>query len=114
MIPQPSVPVRRILASTLLLVLPAVLAAQDSLALADTRQISDIVVHPTNPDLVYVAALGHIWAPNPERGVFRSKDGGRTWERILFKNDSTGVVDLIMDPNNSNVLYAGLWQAGRT
>lgn len=85
-----------------------------SLGLAETRQISDIVVHPTNPDLVYVAALGHIWAPNPERGVFRSKDGGKSWEKILFKNDSTGVVDLVMDPNNPNVLYAGLWQAGRT
>ena len=69
---------------------------------------------PTNPDLVYVGVLGHIWAPNPERGVFRSKDGGKTWEKILFKNDSTGVVDLVMDPNNPNVLYAGLWQAGRT
>ena len=84
------------------------------MGLADTRQIADVVVHPTNPDLVYVAALGHVWAPNPERGVFRSKDGGRTWEKILFKNDSTGVVDLVMDPNNPNVLYAGFWQAGRT
>ncbi|MDB4877543.1 MAG: hypothetical protein JWM41_3989 [Gemmatimonadetes bacterium] len=82
--------------------------------LADTRQIADIVVNPTNPDLVYVGALGHVWAPNPERGVFRSKDGGKTWDKILFRNDSTGVVDLIMDPNNPNVLYAGFWQAGRT
>lgn len=84
------------------------------MGLAETRQISDIVVNPTNPDLVYVAALGHVWAPNPERGVFRSKDGGKTWERILFRNDSTGVVDLVMDPRDPNVLYAGLWQAGRT
>ena len=82
--------------------------------LAETRQIADIVVNPTNPDLVYVGALGHVWAPNPERGVFRSKDGGKTWEKILFRNDSTGVVDLIMDPHDPNVLYAGLWQAGRT
>src|SRR6185437_3904293 len=52
--------------------------------------------------------------PNPERGVFRSKDGGKSWEKILFRNDSTGVVDLVMDPNDPNVLYAGLWQAGRT
>jgi photosystem II stability/assembly factor-like uncharacterized protein len=84
------------------------------MGLGDTRQIGDIVVNPTNPDLVYVGALGHVWGPNPERGVFRSKDGGKTWQKILFKNDSTGVVDLIMDPNNPNVLYAGFWQAGRT
>ena len=84
------------------------------MGLGDTRQIADIVVHPTNPDLVYVGALGHVWAPNAERGVFRSKDGGKTWEKILFRNDSTGVVDLVMDPNNPNVLYAGMWQAGRT
>ena len=85
-----------------------------SMGLTETRQIADIVVNPTNPDLVYVGALGHVWAPNPERGVFRSKDGGKTWEKILFRNDSTGVVDLVMDPSNPNVLYAGLWQAGRT
>jgi len=84
------------------------------MGLGETRQISDIVVHPSNPDLVYVASLGHVWAPNPERGVFRSKDGGKTWEKILFRNDSTGVVDLVMDPTNPSVLYAGLWQAGRT
>jgi photosystem II stability/assembly factor-like uncharacterized protein len=84
------------------------------MGLKETRQIGDIVVHPTNPDLVYVGALGHVWAPNAERGVFRSKDGGRTWEKILFRNDSTGVVDLVIDPNNPNVLYAAFWQAGRT
>ncbi|HXD48094.1 MAG TPA: glycosyl hydrolase, partial [Gemmatimonadaceae bacterium] len=84
------------------------------MGLGDTQQIADIVVNPTNPDLVYVGALGHVWAPNAERGVFRSKDGGKTWGKILFRNDSTGVVDLVMDPNDPNVLYAGLWQAGRT
>jgi photosystem II stability/assembly factor-like uncharacterized protein len=84
------------------------------MGLKETRQIGDIVVHPTNPDLVYVGALGHVWAPNAERGVYRSKDGGKTWDKILFRNDSTGVVDLVMDPNNPNVLYAGFWQAGRT
>jgi photosystem II stability/assembly factor-like uncharacterized protein len=82
--------------------------------LGDTRQIADIVVHPTNPDLVYVGALGHVWAPNAQRGVFRSKDGGKTWDKILARDDSTGVVDLVMDPNNPLVLYAGFWQAGRT
>jgi len=84
------------------------------LGLGETRQIGDIVVNPTNADLVYVGALGHVWAPNPERGVYRSKDGGRTWQKILFRNDSTGVVDLVMDPNDPRVLYAALWQAGRT
>jgi len=84
------------------------------MGLGETRQIADIVVNPTNPDLVYVGALGHVWAPNPERGVFRSRDGGKTWEKILFRNDSTGVVDLVMDPANPSVLYAGLWQTGRT
>jgi len=84
------------------------------MGLGETRQIADIVVSPTNPDLVYVGALGHVWAPNPERGVFRSRDGGKTWEKILFRNDSTGVVDLVMDPANPSVLYAGLWQTGRT
>jgi photosystem II stability/assembly factor-like uncharacterized protein len=83
------------------------------MGLGETRHISDVVVHPTNPDLVYVAALGHVFAPNPERGVYRSRDGGRTWQRILFVNDSTGAVDLVMDPGNPNVLYAGFWQAGR-
>ncbi|MFL5616042.1 MAG: WD40/YVTN/BNR-like repeat-containing protein [Gemmatimonadaceae bacterium] len=84
------------------------------MGLKETRQIGDIVVNPTNPELVYVGALGHVWAPNAERGVYRSKDGGRTWDKILFRNDSTGVVDLVMDPNNANVLYAAFWQAGRT
>src|SRR5437867_3720983 len=84
------------------------------IGLKETKHIGDIVIHPTNPDLVYVGALGHVWAPNPERGVFRSRDGGRTWQKILFRNDSTGVVDLAMDPNNPSVLYAGFWQAGRT
>jgi photosystem II stability/assembly factor-like uncharacterized protein len=84
------------------------------MGLADTRQIADIVVNPTNPDVVYVGALGHVWAPNPQRGVFRSKDGGKTWEKVLFRNDSTGVIDLVMDPNDPNVLYAALWQTGRT
>src|SRR3954465_6974150 len=84
------------------------------MGLGDTRHIADIIVHPTNPDLVYVGALGHVWAPNAERGVFRSKDGGKSWEKILFRNDSTGVVDLVMDPKDPGVLYAGLWQAGRT
>ena len=84
------------------------------MGLRETKHIGDIVIHPTNADLVYVAALGHVFAPNAERGIYRSKDGGRNWEKILFRNDSTGAVELVMDPSNPNVLYAGFWQAGRT
>ena len=85
-----------------------------SLGLERTRQISKVRVHPTNPDIVYVAAEGNIWAPTPDRGIYRSKDGGKTWDKILFRNDSTGAADLAMDPSNPNVLYAAFWQAGRT
>ena len=85
-----------------------------SLGLRATRQIARVRVHPTNPDIVYVGAAGSVWAPTPDRGVYKSRDGGRTWTRILFKNDSTGVSDLAMDPSNPDVLYASLWQAGRT
>ena len=83
------------------------------LGLADTRQISRVRVHPTNPNLVYVAAQGHVWGPNPERGVYRSKDGGKNWSKILFRDDSTGVTELAMDPSNPDVLYAGFWQVYR-
>src|SRR5215213_7328934 len=82
--------------------------------LGDTRQISRIRIHPKNPDIAYVAAIGHLWAPNEERGVFRTKDGGRTWQKILFRDASTGAIDLAFDPSNPNVLYAALWQFRRT
>jgi photosystem II stability/assembly factor-like uncharacterized protein len=81
--------------------------------LADAQIISKVRVHPTNPDLVYVAAFGHHAAPNPERGVFRSKDGGKTWDKILFRDNKTGAIELILDPNNPQVIYAGLWEAYR-
>lgn len=84
------------------------------MGLVETRHIAKIRIHPHNPDVVYVAALGKVWGPSPERGIFKSTDGGETWRRILFRNDSTGAIDLSMDPNDPNVLYAGLWQAGRT
>ena len=83
------------------------------LGLKDTRQIAAVLVHPWNPDLVYVAALGHAFGPNPERGVFRSKDGGKTWDKILFRNDSAGVTDLVTDPSNPAILYAATWQVVR-
>ncbi|MFZ5623440.1 MAG: WD40/YVTN/BNR-like repeat-containing protein [Gemmatimonadota bacterium] len=83
------------------------------LGLVETRQISRVRVHPKNPDVVYVGALGHVWGPNPERGVYRSVDGGKTWKKILFRNDSTGVSDLVLDPSDPRVIYAAFWQAGR-
>ena len=83
------------------------------LGLAETHAIARIRVHPTDPDRVYVAALGHPFGPNPERGVFRTTDGGETWEKVLFRNDRTGAVDLVMDPNDPDVLYATLWEVYR-
>jgi photosystem II stability/assembly factor-like uncharacterized protein len=81
--------------------------------LEDTRQIPRIRVHPKNPDLVYVAALGHVWGPNEQRGIFRSKDGGKTWEKILSRGDKAGAIDLILDPTNPNTIYAGFWEVYR-
>ncbi len=83
------------------------------IGLANAGQIGAIRVHPANADLVYVAVLGHAFGPNPERGVFRSKDGGKTWEKVLFRSDSAGAVDLALDPANPRILYASIWQARR-
>src|SRR5260221_2620090 len=83
------------------------------IGLADTQVIAKIRVHPTNPDLVYVAAFGHHAAPNPDRGVFRSKDGGKTWEKVLYRDPKSGGNELIIDPGNPRVLYAALWEAYR-
>ncbi|MEJ7759811.1 MAG: glycosyl hydrolase [Gemmatimonadaceae bacterium] len=85
-----------------------------SVGLGDTRQIGRVRIHPTNPDIAYVAALGHVWGPNPERGVFKTVNGGKTWGRLLFRGDSAGAVDLILDPSNANILYATFWHAHRT
>jgi photosystem II stability/assembly factor-like uncharacterized protein len=84
------------------------------MGLEKTQTIARIRIHPTNPDLVYVAALGDPYAPNPERGVFRSKDGGKTWEQVLFRGEKAGAVDLVIDPKNPDVLYAALWEVFRT
>jgi photosystem II stability/assembly factor-like uncharacterized protein len=81
--------------------------------LEDTEQIGKICVDPKDPNLVYVAAVGHMSGPNEERGVFRSKDGGKSWQKVLFKSDKAGASDLIIDPGNSNVLYATIWQFKR-
>src|SRR5918911_1487377 len=88
-----------------------------NVGLADTRHIAKIRVHPKDPDLVYVAALGHAWGPNEERGLYRSRDGGTTWEKILFhpsRSDRAGAIDLSMDPHNPRILYAAFWEAQRT
>jgi photosystem II stability/assembly factor-like uncharacterized protein len=84
------------------------------LGLAETRQISRIRVHPENPDVVFVGAFGHAFGPNPERGVYRSLDGGRHFERVLFVDDQSGVIDLSMDPANPRILYAATYEAHRT
>jgi photosystem II stability/assembly factor-like uncharacterized protein len=78
------------------------------------RHIPRIRIHPANPDLVYAAVLGDLYQPGPDRGVYRSLDGGRTWERILFANEHAGAVDLILDPNNPRILYASTWRIRRT
>lgn len=84
------------------------------LGLADTQAVGRIRVHPSNPDLVYVAALGHPYGPNPERGVYRSANGGRDWTRVLFRDDRTGAVDIDLDSNDPRVVYATLWEVYRT
>ena len=83
------------------------------LGLEDTRHIGRVRIHPNNPDIVYVAALGHAFGPNKQRGVFRTTDGGKTWENVLFKSENAGAVDLSMDPSNPRILYASIWQVRR-
>ena len=85
-----------------------------NMGLRDTRHIARVRVHPRNPDIVHVAALGHAFGPNEERGVFRSTDGGETWERVLFVSNGAGAVDLSMDPNNPRTMYASIWQVHRS
>jgi photosystem II stability/assembly factor-like uncharacterized protein len=82
--------------------------------LADTHTISGIVVDPHDPDIVYASSMGHVFKPNADRGVFKSTDGGKTWHKILYVDDNTGAIDLVMDPGNPRVLYASMWQAYRT
>ena len=84
------------------------------LGLNDTQQIGDLVIDPRDPDRAYVAAIGHAFGPNAERGVFRTTDGGRTWKKVLFLNDSTGAMDLTIDPTNPRILFASMWKFQRT
>ncbi len=83
------------------------------MGLKDAGQISTIVINPHDPDNVFVAVVGHAWAPSADRGVFRTTDGGRTWQKVLFVNDQTGASDLVMEPGNPMVLFAGMWQVRR-
>ncbi|MBK7408861.1 MAG: glycosyl hydrolase [Saprospirales bacterium] len=82
--------------------------------LTDSRQVGRIRIHPDNPDIVFVAAMGNLFAPNAERGVFRSRDGGATWEKVLFVNEEVGAVDICFDPTNPRILYATTWRVRRT
>jgi len=84
-----------------------------NMGLRDTRHIGRIVVHPRDPNRVYVAALGHAWGPSKQRGIFRSVDGGRTWQHVLFKSERAGSHDIALDPLNPDVIYAAIWQAQR-
>src|ERR1700736_6598082 len=81
--------------------------------LVDTRHIGAIIVHPLNPNIAFVAALGHAFGPNEERGIFRTADGGKTWQSVLFRDRDTGGIDVVFDPHNPNTLFASLWQMRR-
>ncbi len=84
-----------------------------NMGLTDSHHIGRIIIHPENPDIVYVAVLGHLYTQNEERGLFKTVDGGKTWKKILYINENTGVIDLVMDPSDSNFLYAAAWQKSR-
>src|SRR5438034_8792369 len=78
------------------------------LGLSETQHIGKIAVDPRNPDVVFVAAIGHLYAANPDRGVFRSRDGGRTWQKVLYQDENVGAVEVVIDPTDARVVYAGL------
>ena len=84
-----------------------------SIGLKDTRQIGALIVDPHNADIVLVAAFGHAFGPNTERGVFRTTDGGKSWTKVLYKDEQTGAIDVSFDPHDSKIVYAALWQARR-
>jgi photosystem II stability/assembly factor-like uncharacterized protein len=85
-----------------------------NVGLRDTRHIGAVIIHPSNPDVVYVAALGHAYGPNTERGVFRTRDGGKNWEKVLYLDDRTGAIEIVFDPKNPHVLFAAMWEGWRT
>ena len=84
-----------------------------NMGLAESHHVGRIVLHPDDSDVVYVAAAGHLWGPNPDRGVYRSRDGGESWERVLYVDPQTGAIDVAMDPSNPNILYAAMYQRQR-
>ncbi len=83
------------------------------IGLDDTHHIGRVAVDPKDPNVLFVAAIGHFYGPHPDRGVYRSRDGGRTWQKVLYKNDSVGAVDVAIDPVNSQIVYASLWNTRR-
>src|SRR5205085_3568569 len=83
------------------------------IGLTGTRQIGRVLVDPKNANTAFVAALGHAYGANPDRGVYRTRDGGATWEKVLFKNDNVGAIDLAFDPQDSRIVYASLWNTRR-
>jgi photosystem II stability/assembly factor-like uncharacterized protein len=85
-----------------------------NIGLKDGRHIIRIIIHPRNPDIVWAAVVGHLFGPNEERGVFKTTDGGKTWRKVLYLNNQTGASDLVMEPGNPNVFYAGTWRVIRT
>ncbi len=85
-----------------------------NVGLKDSRAIGKVIVNPRNADIAFVAALGHPYGPNTERGVFRTTDGGKTWEKVLYKDENTGAIDVAFDPHNPNILFAALWEVRRT
>jgi len=85
-----------------------------NVGLKDSRAIGKVIINPTNPDIAFVAALGHVYGSNAERGIFRTIDGGKTWEKVLYKDENTGGIDVAFDPHNPNILFGALWQARRT
>ena len=85
-----------------------------NIGLKNTQSISRVRVHPTNPDIVYVSALGHAFGPNEERGVFKTIDGGKTWNKVLYVNDKAGAEDLVLDPQNPETIYTSIWEVYRT
>ena len=86
----------------------------NNVGLKDTRHIGAVIIHPANPEVAFVAALGHAYGPNTERGIFRTRDGGKSWEKVLYIDDRNGAIDVVFDPRNPHVLFAAMWEGYRT
>ena len=85
----------------------------EHIGLDEARQIAKVIIHPDDPNRVYVASMGHAWGPSPERGIFRTTNGGKNWDKVLFKSDKTGAIDMVMSPKDPNILFAALWEFER-